>query len=72
MNSNIKLNRPFLFNLTFTSLNVVGVYSGVGIKVNPGETIVKKASEIGDPTNTFLNVTNMDADDQGYYSVTVL
>lgn len=56
----------------FTSKTADGVYTSGGIKVNPGETIVKKASDLGDPANTFLNVTNMDPDNQGYYSVTVM
>jgi hypothetical protein len=56
----------------FLSPTADGVYDGTGIKVNPGETITKKASELGVPENTFLNVTNQDPDNQGYYSVTVM
>jgi hypothetical protein len=56
----------------FTSKTADGVYSGTGIEVAPGETITKKASELGDPAFTFLNVTNLDPDNQGYYSITVM
>jgi len=56
----------------FTSPTADGVYTSGGIKVNPGESITKRASELGGAENTFLNVTNLDAENQGYYSVTVM
>ena len=44
-----------------------------GIEVNSGENITVTASELGDPaTNEFLNVTNLDASEQGSYKVTEL
>jgi hypothetical protein len=56
----------------FTSETADGVYSGTGVEVAPGESINKTAGEIGNPDYTFLNVTNLDAENQGNYSVTVM
>lgn len=56
----------------FTSPTADGVYSGMGVQLAPGESINKTAGEIGNPEYTFLNVTNIDEDNQGSYSVTVL
>ncbi|MFC2093968.1 hypothetical protein ACFLSV_08725, partial [Bacteroidota bacterium] len=44
-----------------------------GVEVNGGETTTVTASELGDSaTDEFLNVTNLDASEQGSYKVTEL
>ena len=44
-----------------------------GIEVNADEEITVTTTELGDPaTNEFLNVTNLDASEQGSYEVTEL
>jgi len=64
---------PGITNLAyFTSNTADGVYAGVGVEVAPGTSVTKKAIEIGDSGNTFLNVTNLDPDNQGNYSITML
>jgi len=46
--------------------------STTGITVAPGETITVTAEQLGDVNaNTFLNITNLDADHDGSYKVTV-
>jgi hypothetical protein len=42
------------------------------IKLNPDESLTKRASELGGGENTLLYVTNIDAENQGCYSVTVI
>lgn len=46
--------------------------NGGGVELNPGETIVKKASEIGPAGSRFLNVTNLDPVNEGKWRVKML
>jgi len=48
------------------------VFTDYGQKVNPGETYTKKAIDLGPEGYPYLNVSNMDPDNQGYYSVTAM
>jgi hypothetical protein len=41
-------------------------------RLHPGKDINKIAGDIGNPENTFLNVTNLDAENSGTYGATVL
>lgn len=48
------------------------VFTDYGQKVKPGETFTKKALDLGPEGYQYLNVSNMDPDNQGYYSVTAM
>jgi hypothetical protein len=57
----------------FTSTSATGVsLVGQGIELAPNTSMTVLATQLGDPGNTFLNVTNLDALNQGSYSVVVL
>lgn len=56
----------------FTAPTPDAVFTDYGQKVNPGETYTKKAIDLGPEGYQFLIVTNLDPDNEGYYSVTEL
>lgn len=43
-----------------------------GVQVNAGESVTVSASDLGDPANMYLNVTNLSPDTEGSYSVTIV
>ena len=43
-----------------------------GVQVNAGESVTVSASDLGDPANMYLNVTNLDPDVEGSYKVTIV
>lgn len=55
----------------FTSTSATGT-SGTGIELAPNTSTTVVATALGDPGNTFLNVTNLDPDNQGSFSVVIL
>ena len=57
----------------FTSTSATGTSNpGEGIELAPNTNTTVVATDLGDPGNTFLNVTNLDPSNQGSYSVVVL
>ena len=57
----------------FTSNSATGVsVSGQGIELAPNTSTTVVAKVLGDPGNTFLNVTNLDPLNQGSFSVVIL
>jgi len=50
-------------------LNTNGGPGTGGIELNPGEEVIKLASELGNPGATYLNVTNLSATETGNYRV---
>jgi hypothetical protein len=59
----------------FTNKNNSGAqqnYVTIQYHLHAGRSKLKNASELDNPANTFLNVTNQDEDNQGYYSVTAM
>jgi len=55
----------------FTSNAATGV-DGEGITLEPNTSMTVIATQLGDPGNTFLNVTNLDTLNQGNFSVVIL
>ena len=43
-----------------------------GVQVNAGETVTVPASDLGDPSNMYLNATNLSTDTEGSYRVTIV
>ena len=57
----------------FTSTSATGTSEpGEGIELAPNTNTTVVATDLGDPGNTFLNVTNLDPTNQGSYSVVIL
>ena len=57
----------------FTSDSATGTSEpGQGIELAPNTSTTVVATDLGDPGNTFLNVTNLDPENQGSYSVVIL
>ena len=57
----------------FTSTSATGTSEpGQGIELAPNTNTTVVATDLGDPGNTFLNVTNLDPENQGSYSVVIL
>lgn len=57
----------------FTSTSATGTSEpGQGIELAPNTNTTVVATNLGDPGNTFLNVTNLDPTNQGSFSVVVL
>lgn len=67
------LTNPGIAKLAyFTAQTADEIFSGTGIILEPGVSMTKSATELGNAGNQFLNVTNLDADNQGNYSVVIL
>ena len=45
---------------------------GSGVQVNAGGSSTVSASDLGDPSNMYLNVTNLSPDTEGSYKVTIV
>lgn len=57
----------------FTSTSATGTSNpGEGIELAPNTNKTVVATALGDPENTFLNVTNLDPSNQGSFSVVIL
>lgn len=57
----------------FTSDSATGTCpEGQGLELAPNTSTTVIATDLGDPGNTFLNVTNLDPTNQGCYSVVIL
>jgi hypothetical protein len=57
----------------FTSTSATGTSEpGEGIELAPNTNTTVVATDLGEPGNTFLNVTNLDPTNQGKYSVVIL
>jgi len=57
----------------FTSTSATGTSEpGQGIELAPNTNTTVVATDLGEPGNTFLNVTNLDPTNQGSYSVVIL
>lgn len=55
----------------FATDTAAGTISSGGIELNPGESRSVTTLELGNPGNKFINVTNLDADNQGSYKITM-
>jgi len=67
----IELSNIGTTDLMFCLSPTEGTACTAGVTVTPGTTQTVNASELGDISYTFLNVTNLSSDTEGEYSVTI-
>ena len=68
----LKLESTGTTNLMFCITTDETTACGSGVQVNAGESATVSASDLGDPADMYLNVTNLSPDTEGSYRVTIV
>ena len=68
----LKLESTGTTNLMFCITTDETIACGSGVQVNAGGSTTVSASDLGDPADMYLNVTNLSPDTDGSYKVTIV